>query len=348
MELKNHTQFTVQHWLTLSPKGARLGNLLIKAQFNVSIDSLGKAMVSGGIPAQLLAQDVFFGEPNKSSVRMESDFSPLKPTTDVTANVTAYAPNQQPSSKWEAGIHLEGLPPAMLNIYGPRCWERVLMVPVYSEAEPCTCVPIRFENAFGGHCNESDTVSEFNPIGKGMLPVGETLNRQSVHQLEWVDEVLEESKARKPQPPAGFGVHHRSWQPRLCLAGTYDQKWLDNHHPLLPTDFDRRHYLAGSERLRPKKFLKGGESIRFFNLDPLYSTVTLKVPEHNFLWEVQMENGDKGVGRCHLDSLHFDMENGVDGGVITVTWKGIWPGQELPKIVRAIQLRSRLEEKEDG
>ncbi|EEY46527.1 DUF2169 family type VI secretion system accessory protein [Vibrio mimicus] len=348
MELKNHTQFTVQHWLTLSPKGAKLGNVLIKGQFNIRVDASNSVTLSGPIPAPILAQDTFFGEPNESSVRVESDFSPLKPTTDITANATAYAPNQAPLPQWTSGIHLEGLPPAMLNVYGPRHWERVLMVPVYSEAEPCTHVPIRFENAFGGYCAGTDTVSEFNPIGKGLLPVGEPLKNQDVHQLEWADHRIDETQARKPQPAAGFGVCHRSWQPRLSYAGTYDKAWLENHHPLLPQDFDRRHYLAGCERLRPKAFLKGGESITFIHLDPHHPVVAVTVPKYQFLWEIQLAGGEKGVGQCHLDTLHFDIEQGLHNGVLTAIWKGVWPAQELPKKIRAIQLRSKGREKANG
>lgn len=38
--------------------------------------------------------------------------------------------------------------------------------------------------------------------------------------------------------PAGFGPLCKAWAPRLALAGTYDQKWLDERHPMLPKDFD--------------------------------------------------------------------------------------------------------------
>ncbi|WP_368543483.1 DUF2169 domain-containing protein [Enterobacter soli] len=38
--------------------------------------------------------------------------------------------------------------------------------------------------------------------------------------------------------PAGFGVIGRTWLPRLPLAGTYDDAWLNNRHPALPDDFE--------------------------------------------------------------------------------------------------------------
>lgn len=38
--------------------------------------------------------------------------------------------------------------------------------------------------------------------------------------------------------PAGFGCISRTWLPRLPLAGTYDQAWLENRHPGLPDDFN--------------------------------------------------------------------------------------------------------------
>jgi hypothetical protein len=42
--------------------------------------------------------------------------------------------------------------------------------------------------------------------------------------------------------PAGFGAIGRTWLPRLPLAGTYDQQWLENRHPGLPEDFNFRYW----------------------------------------------------------------------------------------------------------
>lgn len=38
--------------------------------------------------------------------------------------------------------------------------------------------------------------------------------------------------------PAGFGAVDRPWAPRIALAGTPDQHWLESRWPYLPEDFD--------------------------------------------------------------------------------------------------------------
>lgn len=38
--------------------------------------------------------------------------------------------------------------------------------------------------------------------------------------------------------PAGLGFVGRAWAPRLALAGTYDEKWLEEQHPYPPQDTD--------------------------------------------------------------------------------------------------------------
>jgi hypothetical protein len=41
-----------------------------------------------------------------------------------------------------------------------------------------------------------------------------------------------------------FGPIGRGWEPCYRYAGTYDQKWLDDHFPFLPPDFDEQYYQA--------------------------------------------------------------------------------------------------------
>jgi hypothetical protein len=59
---------------------------------------------------------------------------------------------------------------------------------------------------------------------------------------------------RKPNgsyKPMAFGPLGRSWRPRVQWAGTYDQKWLDTKHPLLPDDFDERYFQCAPEEMLP-------------------------------------------------------------------------------------------------
>ncbi len=44
--------------------------------------------------------------------------------------------------------------------------------------------------------------------------------------------------------PAGFGFVGRAWAPRLALAGTYDDQWLEEQHPYPPHDTDYGYWNA--------------------------------------------------------------------------------------------------------
>lgn len=48
--------------------------------------------------------------------------------------------------------------------------------------------------------------------------------------------------SKYPYRPAGFGFTARSWAPRLALAGTYDDDWLENQHPYPPQDIDYAYW----------------------------------------------------------------------------------------------------------
>ncbi|QIO05899.1 DUF2169 family type VI secretion system accessory protein [Acinetobacter shaoyimingii] len=47
-----------------------------------------------------------------------------------------------------------------------------------------------------------------------------------------------------PYQPAGFGYLGRPWSPRIALAGTYDEKWLEEQHPYPPQDIDYGYWNA--------------------------------------------------------------------------------------------------------
>jgi hypothetical protein len=61
--------------------------------------------------------------------------------------------------------------------------------------------------------------------------------------------------------PAGFGFIAGDWQPRLALAGTYDEAWTKKRAPLLPKDFDRRFFNAATPGLVTADYLAGNEKV---------------------------------------------------------------------------------------
>ena len=48
-------------------------------------------------------------------------------------------------------------------------------------------------------------------------------------------------------PVVGLGAVGRWWQPRLALAGTYDDSWKQTRWPGLPEDFDFGYWNCAPE-----------------------------------------------------------------------------------------------------
>lgn len=146
-------------------------------------------------------------------------------------------------------------------------------------------VPLRYEYAFGGQFflenpkktdeNEEQDYNEAcyrNPIGKGWfeqnyfaklkefkheLPeffaVPQIMPANDLYDTPIITEQQGEVTAQKMAEieygtqPAGFSATHRSWAPRLALAGTYDDDWLENRHPNYPKDFDFAYWNSAPE-----------------------------------------------------------------------------------------------------
>ncbi len=113
-------------------------------------------------------------------------------------------------------------------------------------------------------------VHEHNPIGLGFAEEwylrATKATRVPVPQIQ----------ARNEPPlrfgeacmPVGLGIVGRAWQPRLRLAGTYDQQWLEGRHPGLPADFDFAYWNAAPADQQVIPHLDGDETITLSNLSP--------------------------------------------------------------------------------
>ena len=277
-------------------------------------------------------------------MQVESDFSPLKPTTDITLNATAFAPDGLPCETWEAGVGLNDDKPVMARVYGKRHWHKAARLVGISDPKPCLSVPLRYELAFGG-ANEK-LASPFNPIGCGYLPIVKQSDARMAHQIEWAHQCIDARNAGKPHLAAGFGVRHRSWQPRLNYVGTYDEAWVANQHPYPPADFKAAYHLAGCPDLRPSRYWVGGERIHFYHLSPKQAHASLVIPHARFMWALSYPESSQSptplrlVGRCHLDTLHFDIESGLDGGQLTAIWRAQWPEETEAAELQVVQLRN--------
>lgn len=104
--------------------------------------------------------------------------------------------------------------------------------------------------------------------------------------------------ARQPQ---GLGPLCKAWAPRLALAGTYDEAWLEQRHPLLPKDFDFA-YWNGAPQDQQIDFpdLTKGYTLYTQGLTPGSGYMRVDIPPH------------RAVTLADLGGLHLPFAMQVD------------------------------------
>lgn len=257
--LENCTPFSVGSYALPDADGQEVFLGLFSASFRGADETSPLEPAEDQVPVTL--SDVFFGDPACSSTRYEADIAAVKPGIDVIVNGTAYAPNGKPVREMQAGVKFGPLQ-KVLNVVGDRIYD----AGSYSAPHPFARMPIVYERAYGGTTADQKTDPR-NPLGVGFghARSADPAVRTQAPNITYPAEPFT-SPSDKPRP-AGFGALGRGWQPRLPLAGTYDQAWMDAQWPLPPKDFDPRYNLAApADQQLPH--LNSGEQATLIGLTP--------------------------------------------------------------------------------
>lgn len=192
--------------------------------------------------------DTHYGDPETTAVAYEHDFVRYKPSTDVIVVGKAVAPGGRPVTELPIRLEVAGRIKDLVVI-GEREWVDAGLELVMSPPVPFTEMPLTFDRAYGGAADLR------NPIGVGSpAKAGQRLPN------------LEDPRRRITSPrsraePIGLGCVGRNAQPRLAFAGTFDAHWREHVCPLLPEDFDERHFQCAPPDQQFPRF-QGGEQIR--------------------------------------------------------------------------------------
>lgn len=230
-----------------------------------------------------------------------------------------------------------------LSLFTLPAWE--LTAP-----QPLTTLPLRYEYAYGGENkilatdqaakrvgkkyrlpgrvpqpgNASASAQqealahsayEQNPVGQGYAEKwflhATNLTRIPVPQIEASSEPM--ARFGETHAPQGFGVVGRAWRPRVGLAGTYDQQWLEQRHPNLPADFDFAYWNGAPADQQVTPHLDGDENITLYNVRPPDATTTqdalgntslsFALPGHLPFVLVRFQDGRIGELAARLDTL---------------------------------------------
>ena len=172
-----------------------------------------------------------------------------------------------------------------LAVFGPRYWRNMPM-PVISEPQAVSFVPLTWESAFGGEgCPENRA-----GLGTNMknTPWGETCLPLPLVEDPDAGIVTSPSSMPKPACPLPAAADRPS---RLALAGTYDKRWQDEFWPGFPADINPEFFscadpvqrlpkdYTGEDASSKPGFFAGGEEFLLENMHPQKARIAGRLPQ---------------------------------------------------------------------
>jgi uncharacterized protein YjbI with pentapeptide repeats len=154
-----------------------------------------------------------------------------------------------------------------LAVFGDRYWS----ASGFLGPEPVSVMPIRYENAFGGK------QSKANPVGKGLEEVSfEGSKRIPIPNIEYHERLMT-AKSDRP-PPASLNRVEPIWPLRQALAGTYNQKYIEERMPGFPEDIDPRYFNDAPEDQRFEGYMAGDEEFLLTGMNLEHPALSGRLP----------------------------------------------------------------------
>ncbi|MCL4747373.1 MAG: DUF2169 domain-containing protein [Burkholderiaceae bacterium] len=317
MELINATRMQAGYTMGLEPSGRELLVVVIKGTFTLPRE--GERIGLHPDQEALAMADTFAGEPGLSAPVYEADFAPRKKRCDVLLLGSAHAPAGRPATSVPIGLRV-GEWRKTFNVQGERFWDAGLTGIRATPPVPFTRRAFSYDVAFGGADTNHDDASKHawyapNPVGRGF-------HRHL--RSDWVDgrplpdtEALDDPVTRPDgaYAPMACGPIGRGWAARAKFAGTYDDKWLDEHFPFLPPDFDEAYYQSAPADQQLALGV-GGQRVVLANLTPDGGRV-FDLPAFEAPVVVFPKNGAREDLLASLDTIVFepDLER------FTMSWR---------------------------
>jgi hypothetical protein len=324
LQLHNQTPYESGLGVFYDPKGVDTAYVVVKATFRLDEPS---QLADEALP--IFYTDEYWGAPAETSIRYPIDMTLKKSGTDVILVGSAYAPHGETVTEMEVSLHV-GPKAKTVRVFGDRVWDRFLWRIVPSPPEPFKTIPLVYERAFGGRdateSGQEDWESR-NPVGRGFYM---TKNKKDLRGLPLpnIEEPGQLMKRWTDRPmPTGFGAIAPYWEPRLSLAGTYDEVWEKQRAPFLPPDFDIRYLNASHPDLICDGFLQGGEPVRIEGVHPeeLYE---FALPAKRFRIDYHLA-GKEAEAPSDLETVLFD----TDQGLCAMVWRAAIPCEkQVPKL----------------
>lgn len=261
LQLKNATPFAANIALFPNEQGVDSAYIIVKATFNIGAQ--WTLVEEQPLPVE---EDIYWAEPDNSSIKYASDYHTGKLATDIIVLGHACSPQGQAVTELDVGVSI-GQVSKEIRVYGDRVWQEGRI----SSPKPFQTMPMVYEKAFGGtHIVDQKIQAScmHNPLGCGFAgkrSVSE-MNGMPLPNLEDPKQLI---RQHTDQPvPACMAYVAASWQPRSNYVGTYDQSWQTQRAPYLPEDFDKQFFSMAHKDLIYPGFIQGGETVNITNMNP--------------------------------------------------------------------------------
>jgi hypothetical protein len=322
MNLLNETGLQAGYNLGVAPDGRESLVVVVKGTYAFPARD-GREPAPAEEQEPLVMADVFTGEPGFSATLYENDFAPRKPRCDVLLNGSAYAPGGKPAARVTVGLRVGALAKSF-DVVGPRVYKAGALYIAVSDPEPFAVLPISYDNAFGGVDRSSEDPARhrwylLNHAGVGFHAdtSAQALNGKPLPNTEETGRPV--TRPQGNYNPMALGPVGRSWQPRIKLAGTYDQHWQDNVLPYLPADFDDRYYQAAPAD-QQTDHLRGGEEVVLTNLTPQGRT-SFPLPRGRPGVRFRLRDGRTAAAEPALDTVILE----PDRKRVMLVWRAALP-----------------------
>ena len=158
-------------------------------------------------------------------------------------------------------------------VFGDRRWTSPLHgIKAISRPLPFKSMDLSWERAFGGE-EEGE-----NPVGVGVRPIAAKSGLEiPLPNIESPRHLIASSKDR-PEP-VGFGPKGLDWAVRLNNLGTFNDKWLRDHWPGVPGDFDFGYFNMAPSDQQLDGYFRGGETFNIRGMHPAQPQITGNTPK---------------------------------------------------------------------
>ncbi len=304
MLFENHTPFPAIAWENVDASNQWYITTVARVKYALVPVDKGYKLQLCPDQGELFGEDVFYGTIGQSSVRYESDFVTYKPVTDIIVNAKVYLPSYATDTQCQVEVldaskHL--LRRVTINVKSP-----------YEKSNTPRQIALRYEDAYGGGYatpSEEDLydyciLDEYNPIGVGKHDKNTPKEKKREPLIEFAEE-----RFRQEPYPAGFGIINRAWKSRLVFAGTYDDDWLKNQHPLSPYDFKYKYNQAANPALQLDGYLDIYSHITLSNLTGVRETLAFRIPDVILFNEQHTNSVQRKLNSMHIDTILIDIED---------------------------------------